>query len=122
MPSVNNESATLRVNDKPPTDIQAALTVIGRPSGGEGHANLSGAVIAGADLNRANLSGADLSRADLTGAYVDGQKELDEACGSGNVAYGANPEAVPVAAMRKIVAYPGGPRASNSTGRSITSL
>jgi Pentapeptide repeats (8 copies) len=111
----------------PPTDIQAALTVIGRRSAGLGiahldntsivganlpdadlsgadlravdlsyaylgdanlrdadlfKANLSEANLSGADLTGANLSDADLTRANLTDAYLDGQKQLDAACGS----------------------------------------
>jgi uncharacterized protein YjbI with pentapeptide repeats len=66
-------------NDAPPaTDIQAALTVIGRRKPGLGEVDLSGAHIVkasliGADLSHADLShahlgGADLSHADLRGA------------------------------------------------------
>jgi uncharacterized protein YjbI with pentapeptide repeats len=75
----------------PPTDIQAALTVIGRraaigtgtPNLANSHipkvdlggasltsANLRGADLRGANLTRANLSGADLSGADLSGASL----------------------------------------------------
>jgi hypothetical protein len=97
---------------EPPTDIQAALTVIGRRVAGQGDvdlsfanlsganltnadlsgANLTGATLTGAnltgadltraDLTRANLSDADLTRANLTNFNLDGQKQLDEACGS----------------------------------------
>lgn len=116
----------------PPTDIQAALTVIGRRSAGLGiihldntslvgatlgdanlngadlrgtvlsyaylgaanlsdadlfkadlsHASLRAADLSGAYLRDADLSGAYLSHANLTDASLDGQKQLDEACGS----------------------------------------
>jgi uncharacterized protein YjbI with pentapeptide repeats len=73
--------------DGPPTtDIQAALTVIGRRAAiGTGRvdfanvhipkaqlyrANLSGADLSGADLSAANLSGALLSAANLSGAFL----------------------------------------------------
>ena len=61
-------------NDAPPaTDIQAALTVIGRRKPGLGEVDLSGAHIVkasliGADLSHADLSHADLSHADLRDA------------------------------------------------------
>jgi uncharacterized protein YjbI with pentapeptide repeats len=50
-------------------------------------ANLTGAVLAGADLTGADLRGANLANANLTNANLtrtslDGQKQLDEACGS----------------------------------------
>jgi uncharacterized protein YjbI with pentapeptide repeats len=54
----------------PPTDIQAALTVIGRRSAGEGAVNLTKANIAGATLDGATLAGADLIGADLTRANL----------------------------------------------------
>jgi uncharacterized protein YjbI with pentapeptide repeats len=74
-----------KVNDKPATDIQAALTVIGRRAGGGidlapanlAAANIRGAKLAHAGLRDANLENADLSRADLSdvnliGAYLIG--------------------------------------------------
>jgi uncharacterized protein YjbI with pentapeptide repeats len=54
----------------PPTDIQAALTVIGRRSDGPGIADLTNANIAGAILGGAGLRGAILGSADLTGAFL----------------------------------------------------
>jgi uncharacterized protein YjbI with pentapeptide repeats len=110
-----------------PTDIQAALTVIGRRTAGQGVIDLTKANIAAADLRRANLTDANLTNAnlidadltdanltdanltnvnlpranltgahltnanlfranlggaDLTGARLDGQQQLDDACGS----------------------------------------
>ncbi len=67
------------VGDHPATDIQAALTVIGRRREGAGRVNLVGAKISGADLSGAKLNGygdvelndVDLSGADLTGANLD---------------------------------------------------
>jgi hypothetical protein len=55
---------------RPPTDIQAALTVLGRlPQRLEvPRADLLGAQLSGAQLEEANLSGARLRRANLSGA------------------------------------------------------
>jgi hypothetical protein len=62
-------SATARPMRTPfPTDIQAALTVIGRRSDGQGVVDLTKANIAGADLAYAHLNGADLAYAHLNGA------------------------------------------------------
>src|SRR3984893_15094160 len=65
-----------RTGDEPPaSDVQAALTVIGRRVAGEGRPSLSNAqlqrvVPSGAQLYGAQLYGADLSSADLTGANL----------------------------------------------------
>jgi hypothetical protein len=98
--------------DQPPTtQVQAALTVIGRRTKGRGQvdllevripnadlgganlidaelggsiliqANLTGADLTNANLKNAKLYGADLSKADLTRAVVE-QFQLDEACGA----------------------------------------
>ena len=53
---------------QPATDIQAALTVIGRRAEGPGKLDLSNVSIAGANLNGANLSQASLFQANLSGA------------------------------------------------------
>src|ERR1700722_4323258 len=53
-----------------PTDIQAALTVIGRRSPGPGAVDLTEANIPGADLNEANLTGATLTGANLSAAHL----------------------------------------------------
>jgi Pentapeptide repeats (8 copies) len=58
------------VNDRPTTDIQAALTVIGRSEHRSGSVNLAQANIPNADLQRANLSDADLSGVNLSGARL----------------------------------------------------
>ena len=93
------------------TDIQAALTVIGRREAGPGivnlrnanltgaklyfanltsanltladltDANLGGANLTGANLYFANLTGANLTGANLTDASGLDQKQLNEACG-----------------------------------------
>jgi uncharacterized protein YjbI with pentapeptide repeats len=76
--------------DKPTTDVQAALTVIGRRIKGSGavdlanvsipganlesHADLSGANLSGTDLSGANLGNADLTGARLTNANLSGTK------------------------------------------------
>jgi uncharacterized protein YjbI with pentapeptide repeats len=56
----------------PPTDIQAALTVIGRRAAGHGVVDLTEANIAGANLSRAHLAAANLTHADLTDANLTG--------------------------------------------------
>jgi len=66
------EGTVGKVSDKPTTDVQAALTVIGRRADGVGSVELSGAALSGANLFRANLSGANLFRADLVGADLRG--------------------------------------------------
>jgi uncharacterized protein YjbI with pentapeptide repeats len=58
------------VSEKPPTDIQAALTVIGRREAGFGTVDLSGARIVGADLKEADLTGADLHGVNLSDAML----------------------------------------------------
>jgi uncharacterized protein YjbI with pentapeptide repeats len=60
--------------DGPPTtDIQAALTVIGRRAAiGTGRVDFANVHIPKAQLYRANLSGADLSGADLSAANLSG--------------------------------------------------
>ena len=55
---------------QPATDIQAALTVIGRRAEGSGKLDLSNVSIAGAHLNGANLSQASLFQANLSGAHL----------------------------------------------------
>jgi uncharacterized protein YjbI with pentapeptide repeats len=45
-------------------------------------AELDGALLMNADLSHADLSGASLSNADLGGAHLDGQQQLNEACGT----------------------------------------
>lgn len=56
----------------PPTDVQAALTVLGRRPDPASHMNidLTWADIRGADLTGANLTHSDLRDADLNGAYL----------------------------------------------------
>jgi hypothetical protein len=91
-----------KAEDAPPaTDVQAALTVIGRRKLGPGqivlagvhipqatlvdadlsHAELDDADLSSADLRGANLSGAILDGADLRGAEGLTQLQLDRACG-----------------------------------------
>ncbi|MBE9212144.1 pentapeptide repeat-containing protein [Plectonema cf. radiosum LEGE 06105] len=61
---------------KIPTDIQAALTVIGRRNANQDpenkRLNLRNAQIRGVDLSNANLQRADLRNADLSGACLQG--------------------------------------------------
>jgi Pentapeptide repeats (8 copies) len=91
--------------DKPTTDVQAALTVIGRRIKGPGavdlanvsipganlesHADLSGANLSGTDLSGANLGNADLTGARLTKANLSGT-DLSGANLSGTDLSGAN--------------------------------
>jgi hypothetical protein len=59
------------VPEKPATDVQAVLIVLGRRSEGTGRVDLTKVSIRGADLTKANLSGASLNFADLSGrAYM----------------------------------------------------
>src|SRR6476646_1466296 len=64
---VRNGTIGMVINDKdaPATDIQAALTVIGRRDPGPGTVNLAWVKIPRADLHDANLSGVDLRGANL---------------------------------------------------------
>jgi uncharacterized protein YjbI with pentapeptide repeats len=64
--------------DKPTTDVQAALTVIGRRIKGPGKVDLANVSIPGANLESpADLSGANLSIANLNGAILIGAKLID---------------------------------------------
>ena len=61
-------------------DVQAAITVIGRREFREGHhtpADLSGVILARANLSRANLIGAELIEADLFRANLKGANLAD---------------------------------------------
>jgi hypothetical protein len=74
-----------KADDTPPTtDVQAALTVIGRREAGDGLVDLSGTHISKAFLFQANLSQANLSAANLSGASL-GNAQLSNA-----MLYGAN--------------------------------
>ena len=70
---------TPQADDRPPTDIQAILTVIGRrETTGKGRRNdrlnLSKTHLVGANLTEATLTGADLPWADLRQATLTGAK------------------------------------------------
>jgi Pentapeptide repeats (8 copies) len=60
-------------SDAPATDIQAALTVVGRRKDGPGIVDLSWADLTGADLIGANLTGAKLTGANLSHARLTAQ-------------------------------------------------
>ena len=64
---------------KPTTDVQAAVTVLGRlpQRRGVSRGDLSSALLAGARLGGANLSGARLDRANLSGARLGGANLSD---------------------------------------------
>ena len=93
-PPTSTTGALLSV--KPPTDVQAALDVLGRlpQRSGVSRGDLSAALLAFAGLRRANLSSAHLEGADLSGAVLDGvdlrkanglrQAQLDTARGDAN--------------------------------------
>jgi hypothetical protein len=66
-----HDSTTANTSKSPATDVQAALSVIGRRKPGDGDVNLSGANIHGANLSGANLSGAFLSNANLSEAALN---------------------------------------------------
>jgi hypothetical protein len=59
---------------RPTTDVQAAVTVLGRlpKRPGTSRGDLSGAELAGAQLDRADLAGARLDMANLTAALLGG--------------------------------------------------
>jgi hypothetical protein len=60
---------------KPPVDVQAALTVLGRlPDKGGSRADLTGAYLAYANLSDATLTFAEFAGADLTGARLSHAK------------------------------------------------
>lgn len=67
-----SRAATSPAPAHPPTDVQAALTVLGRRPAPTSHVNidLTWTDIHGADLTGADLTHADLRDADLTGAYL----------------------------------------------------
>jgi hypothetical protein len=84
---VRDDTKDYKGEGPPATDVQAALTVIGRRAAGKGRVDLTGARIprvslSRADLTDANLIRANLSLADLSGAKNVTQDQLDEACGS----------------------------------------
>jgi uncharacterized protein YjbI with pentapeptide repeats len=68
--TVARDGTAIKVSDKPTTDIQAALTVIGRRTDGPGEVELSGATLIGANLGHANLTGANLLGANLSRAFL----------------------------------------------------
>ena len=70
---------TPQADERPPTDLQAILTVLGRrettgKNRGNAPLDLSNTQLIGADLREADLRGADLSGADLSGAFLGGAK------------------------------------------------
>jgi uncharacterized protein YjbI with pentapeptide repeats len=67
---VRDSTRFLRTDRPPSTDIQAALTVIGRRSAGTGRVDLTDAHIPHASLVNAKLSDAVLIRADLSNAVL----------------------------------------------------
>jgi Pentapeptide repeats (8 copies) len=72
---------------QPATDVQAALTVLGRlpQRSGVPRGDLSGAHLAGAQLDMANLSGARLARVDLSFASLAGANLSGAQLGSANL-------------------------------------
>jgi hypothetical protein len=88
--SVEREAKESPHERKPPSHIQAILTVIGRRTrtfeNGEmerldlNNTNLQGAHLSGAQLQQANLQRANLQRANLTGAKGVTQDQVNTAC------------------------------------------
>lgn len=80
--TANDKAGEAKRNKEITTDIQAALTIIGRrkieQDSKKEKINLSRANLSEANLSEANLSGADLSGADLSGAFLS-RTNLSEA-------------------------------------------
>jgi uncharacterized protein YjbI with pentapeptide repeats len=80
---VRDGTGTEKGNGAPATEIQAALTVIGRRKAiatgtpDLAHANIPKADLSGADLSSTNLSGSNLSGADLTVAILNSANLTD---------------------------------------------
>jgi hypothetical protein len=76
---------------KPTTDVQAAITVLGRlpQRSGVSRGDLSGALLAGAQLDGANLAEAKLDGANLAGAQLEAADLTEAKLGETNLA-GAN--------------------------------
>ncbi len=78
---IRDKSTGRNSRSSPPTDIQAALTVIGRREtqndlpGGQldlSQTNLSQALLMNADLSHVNLKAANLTKANLEGSHLEG--------------------------------------------------
>jgi Pentapeptide repeats (8 copies) len=67
---IDRDKTKAKGPESPATDIQAALTVIGRREAGPGNIDLIRANLTGANLVHANLTDANLYRAKLTGAML----------------------------------------------------
>ncbi len=74
-----------KVTDQPASDIQAALTVIGRRAGGYEKVDLSGAHLAGANLSSSALIAADLGNANLSAAILGGADLSDANMANANL-------------------------------------
>jgi hypothetical protein len=81
--------ATYDPKDKPATDVQAAITVIGRRIKGPGVVDLANVSVPVADLSGADLSGANLRGANLAVATLSSAR-LINADLSGAILLGAN--------------------------------
>jgi uncharacterized protein YjbI with pentapeptide repeats len=66
----DRDITTEQVTSPLPTDVKAAVSVIGRRKPGSGIVDLAGSDIRGTDLSNADLNGARLNDADLTGASL----------------------------------------------------
>lgn len=127
------ESGTLDVGTEtknaPATDVQAALTVLGRRPSGRAErgrldlrrTRLMGMDLANADLRGANLPGATLilatlTRADLTGADLTGATLTGAALNSANL-IGANLSA---AALRDVTLHSADLNGADLTGADLT--
>jgi hypothetical protein len=94
--STSGLNAKGKVDDQPATDVQAALTVIGRRKSGPGEVNLVGAKIPRVNLTDAYLEAANLGRTHLERAILDGahleRSYLGEAHLEGAITIGAHLE------------------------------
>lgn len=97
-----NIRKTIVSEKQPATDIQAALTVIGRRAEGPGTLDLNNVSIAGANLRGANLRDANLGRAYLRDANLRGA-DLIGANLNGATLFGATLSALGLAsALRRV--------------------
>jgi uncharacterized protein YjbI with pentapeptide repeats len=129
-----NDLNWLEESPKVRTDIQVALTVIGRRDSQKDplnqkidlrnihirHADLRGVYLAGADLSGSDLCGADLRNADLCGA------DLDKAKLCGSILYEANLQSCSLSAanlsganLNKVKLCRANLRAANLSGASL---
>ena len=118
-PALPHATPFAATSSQPPTDIQAALTVLGHRPDNHSYpgidlirtelagadltgADLTGADLTGADLSGAGLSGADLSGADLSAAYLWGRTQTAMLNLSGARLYATHLESVDLTQVRNL--------------------